>query len=89
MVQYQSFYSAIDTWKSKKDSLPKSSNLHQLDSFIDDNGLLRVGGRLGKSKLNRVTVHSVLLPKKNEITNAIVKWCHKAVAHGRRGLVLN
>ena len=89
MVQHQSFYSAIDTLKSTKDSLPKSSSFHQLDSFMDDNGLLRVGGRVGKSKLNRGTVHPVLFPKENEITNAIVKWCHKAVAHGRRGLVSN
>ena len=53
------------------------------------NGLLRVGGRLGKSKLNRDTVHPLLLPKKNEITNAIVEWCHKAIAYGGRGLTLN
>ena len=53
------------------------------------NGLLKVGGRLGKSKRNRDTVHPLLLPKKNEITNAIVEWCHKAVAHGGRGLTLN
>ena len=51
--------------------------------------LLIVGGRLGKSKLNRDTVHPVLLPKKNKITNAVVQWCHKVAAHGKRGLTLN
>ena len=63
--------------------------MYQLDAFIDDNGLLRVEDRLGKSKLNWDTVHPVLLPKKNEITNAIVQWCYKATAHGGRGLTLN
>ena len=70
-------------------SLAKLSSLYQLDPFIDDNGLLRVGGRLGKFKLNRDTVHPVLLPKKNEITNAMVQWCHKTAAHGGRGPTMN
>ena len=74
MVQYQSFHSEIDTLRSTKDiSLPKSSSLYLLHPFIDDNGLLKVGGRLRKSKLNRDTVHPVLLPKKNKITNAIAQ----------------
>ena len=66
MVQYQSFYSKIDALRSsaKDIRVAKSSSLYQLDPFIDDNGLLRVGGRLEKSKLNRDTVHPVLLPKK-------------------------
>ena len=86
MVQYQSFHSEIDASMSTKDiSLPKSRSLYQVDPFR----LLRVGGRLRKSKLNKDKVHPVLLPKKNEITNAVVQWCLKAVAHGRRGLILN
>ena len=91
MSQNQLFHSEIDALRSstKDISLAKSSSLYQLDPFIDENGLLRVGGRLGKSKLNRDAVHPVLLPKKNEITTAIFQWCYKTVAHDGRGLSLN
>ena len=70
-------------------SLLKWSNFYQLDTFIDDNGFLKVGGRLEKSKLNKDTVHPVLFPEKNEITNAIAQWFHKASLHGWRGISLN
>ena len=90
MVQNQSFHFEIDALRSTKDnSLPISSSLYQLGPFIDANGLLRVGGRLGKSRLNRDTVHPVLLIKKNEIANTIVQRCQKAVVNGGGGLALN
>ena len=56
---------------------------------IDNNGLLKVSSRLGKSKLNRDTVHLVMLPEKNETKNSRVQWCHKAVLYGGRGFSLN
>ena len=40
---------------------------------IDSNGLLKVAVRLGKSKLNRDTVHLVLLPEKNDIKSSRVQ----------------
>ena len=92
MVQSQVFQPEIEILKSKSQknfNLPKSSNIYQLDPFIDESGLLRVGGRLKRSLLQQNIKHPLLLPKKSPITDAIFYWCHKAVAHGGRGLTLN
>ena len=43
--------------------LMKSSPLYRLDPFIEDEGVLRVGGRLRRSNFNFNEKHPVLLPK--------------------------
>ena len=62
---------------------------YNLDPYIDEKGLLRVGGNLEKSSLHLNNVHSVLLGKVGNIPRLIVEWCHKKVAHGGSGLTIN
>ena len=69
--------------------LMKRSSVYKLDPFIDEGGLLRVGGRLRKSNLRFTDVHSILLSKDSCITRLIVEWCHQKTAHGGRGLTIN
>jgi hypothetical protein len=52
-----------------------------LSPFIDEHGLLRVGGRLKKASLPYESIHPVLLPKKHHIVNLIVDNCHKTHLH--------
>ena len=40
-------------------------------------------------ELDANIAHPVLLPKNSCISLAIIRWCHKNVAHGGRGLTLN
>ena len=72
-----------------KKSLSTKSGIYNLDSYIDEKGLLRVGGRLKKSNLHLNDVHPVLLGKDYNIPRLIVEWCHKKVAYGRKGLTIN
>jgi hypothetical protein len=66
------------------------SSLFRLDPFIDRNGLLRVGGRLGKSRsLPEDLMHPVILPKKSHITTLVIRHSHEKVAHAGRGNSLN
>lgn len=62
----------IDNRKTKrreKQNLKKTSSLFRLDPFIDEDDLLRVGGRLSKSdKLTEDLKHPVILPKESHIT---------------------
>ena len=51
--------------------------------------LLRVDRRPRKGELDANIAHPVLLPKNSCISLAIIRWCHKNVAHGGRGLTLN
>ena len=67
----------------------KTSNIAKLSTFIDSEGLLRVGGRNKRYNLELQITHPILLPKKENITELIITWCHKNVAHGGRGFALN
>ena len=72
-----------------KKLLRRRSGIYNLDSYIDEKGLLRVGGRLKKSNLHVNDVHPVLLGNDGNIPRLIVEWCHKKVAHGGRRLIIN
>ena len=45
-------------------SLPSSSKISNLDPFIDENEVLRVGGRIKRSNLNTEYIHPILLSGK-------------------------
>ena len=65
-----------------------TSRLHRLDSFIDDEGILRVGGRLRRSNVSFESKHPAILPQ-THLTALIVSHCHVEVAHGGRGMTFN
>ena len=69
--------------------IDRSSSLFKLHPFLDNDGVLRVGGRLKRSMLDINKVHPVILPKANLITEAIVTCCHENVAHSGRSMTLN
>ena len=76
--------------KTKKSEVKKSSALYRLDPFLDQDGLIRVGGRLGNSQeFPKGLKHPVILPKKSFIVDLIVHDAHGKVAHAGRGIMLN
>ena len=89
LVQAESFVNEIKQLKSAKKMVPESSGISQLDLFLDDKGILRVGGRLRKSNLTEEENHLVILPKKCVVSIMIIQWSHHSVAHGARGMTLN
>jgi hypothetical protein len=74
-----------DTHKAVK----KESSLSRLDPFIDDEGLLRVGGRLGRSMSPEEVKHPIILPKKSHVTTLLIRHCHERVAHQGHGFTMN
>ena len=62
----------------------KNSALYRLDPFIDDDGLLRVGGRLRRSHLGYGEKHPVLIPKGRHVAKLIVRHYHNQVRHQGR-----
>ena len=54
----------------------KNGKLKTLAPFIDQNGLLRVGGRLINAKLTYEEKHPVLLPTRHYVTDLIIKEAH-------------
>ena len=90
MVQELLFGKEIEILKSNaRSEIPKFNNISQLDVFIDNEGLLRVGGRLKNSSLGSILKYPVLLPKKHQVIDMIIIWKHEKVAHGGRGYTVN
>ena len=87
-MQNQAFCKETEVFKKKR-NISRTSRIYGLDSHIDSNGLLRVGGRLVKGELDANIVHSVLLPKKSCMSVEIIRRCHENVAHGGRGLTMS
>ena len=66
-VQVKSFGEEVRVLSAKSDSrveVHKSSKLYKLDPFLDSDGLLRVGGRLGKFRLSHSEAHLLFFRNK-------------------------
>lgn len=57
------------------------SNMASLDPFIDENGLIRVGGRLRNSNLSYNQRHPIILPGRAHITKIIIQHAHEMTMH--------
>ena len=70
MVQTRKFAAEINSLRprdcssDRESRLKGNSKISHLDPFSDEDGVLRVGDRLGKSYLNDGCKHPVLLPRK-------------------------
>ena len=87
-VQEGYFKDEIEALK-KKQRLKASSCIIRLDPFMDSKGLLRVGGRICKSALEKNIQHPILMPRYCRTTQLIIEWCHNQVAHAGRGMTIN
>ena len=61
--------------------MPAKSKLIKLDPYFDQDGLLRVGGRLQNSDLPESSKHPIILPDKDHLTELIVKYFHEIGSH--------
>lgn len=67
---------------SQKKQLPKSNPLIRLIPFLDEEGLLRVGGRLHNAKVDAEFKHPYIIPRKSPLTRLIIDDAHKRMLHG-------
>ncbi|XP_071643002.1 uncharacterized protein [Temnothorax longispinosus] len=58
------------------------SSIASLSPFLDERGLLRVGGRLKNAMLAYDARHPVILPGPSRLTRLIVEACHRRTLHG-------
>ncbi|XP_075150426.1 uncharacterized protein LOC142224530 [Haematobia irritans] len=72
----QRSFSAEITCLHNGREISKSSELVKLSPYIDENGLLRVGGLISNSELLSEIQHPIILPKKHEVTILILKEEH-------------
>ena len=67
----------------------KNSRFMKLDPFIDSDDILRVGGRLRRSEMPYELKHPVVLPKKHNVTELLIRYAHRKTAHQGRGITTN
>ncbi|XP_055522606.1 uncharacterized protein LOC129716796 [Wyeomyia smithii] len=79
-VLNQHFWKEINQLNHGQD-VSRSSCLHQLKPFLDENHLLRVGGRLQQSDLSYDTKHPILLPHKSILSSYILHHEHYEQLH--------
>ena len=65
-VQKESYSSEMDALTSNREP-PRHRSIRSLDPYMDNDGLIRVGGRLRNSDLALQEQHSFIIPKKHHI----------------------
>ncbi|XP_011313423.1 uncharacterized protein, partial [Fopius arisanus] len=68
--------------------LPRQHPLAKLTPRIDDQGILRLGGRLKNSLLDPDEIHPVILPRKSRLTTLIINEAHQKTLHGGAQLTM-
>nr|CAH7738741.1 unnamed protein product [Callosobruchus chinensis] len=80
LSQTESFPEEIATLK-RRNSLQTSSKLLSLNPFLDDDGLLRVGGRLQNSSFHYEVKHPAIISSKHKFTKLLFEAEHKRLLH--------
>lgn len=69
--------------------ISRGSKIFNLNPFLDESGVMRIGGRLKHStSLDYKQKHPIILPKDSHFTRIILRHFHEQVAHQGRGLTL-
>lgn len=79
MVQASQFGNEIKVLQNKG-SITKG-RLSNLSPYLDDKGLIRVGGRLQKSNLAFASKHPMLLPSRHRLSDNIIRETHERYHH--------
>lgn len=73
-----------------KTQIHKTSQLFNLYPFLDQDNLIRIGGRLGESSLPFHQRHPIILPSKHKFTELIIRDAHYKQLHaGALSLLVN
>ena len=75
--------------KQRKVELKMASSLFRLDPYLDEHGIVRVGGRLRNADCRQAIKHPIILPRRSHVTELIVRHCHLAIKHQGRGMTHN
>ena len=87
IVQKEVYFKEIKLIEENQ-QLHKQSHLIKFSPFLDENGVLRVGGRLKNAKLLYSAMHQMILPSNHQISKLLIAHFQKKYAHcGRKYLL--
>jgi hypothetical protein len=87
MVQ-QISYAQEMKYLMEQQEVAATSSLKTLQQFIDQKGLLRVGGRLKQPKLLYQAMHQMILPPNHHFTRLVVSAEHTTLLHAGPQLLI-
>ena len=70
-----------DQSKKKRQVLRKASSLYKLDPFLDQDGLIRVGGRIRRANVSVDRKHPVIIPGTGHLNELLSRHHHLKVNH--------
>ncbi|XP_055997867.1 uncharacterized protein LOC130047266 [Ostrea edulis] len=82
-VQAQAFRGELEAIKGKCD-LPKDSRIQHLSPYIDNVGLLRIGGRLNNLKSTGLASLNPVIVPRGHVATLLVRFFHNKVFHQGR-----
>ncbi|XP_039304386.1 uncharacterized protein LOC113004841 [Solenopsis invicta] len=79
-TQREGFPLELRSLASNQD-LPRENKLKSLSPFIDDDGLIRIGGRLRHARLSEEQKHPIVLPARHRLALLIMREEHIRMLH--------
>lgn len=86
--QQRYFSMEIDCCRANK-GLPRHSKLYNFGAVLDDDGILRVDGRLNHAPLPYDTRHPMMVHPNSNLARLLVADAHRNTLHGGTQLMLN
>ena len=75
--------------QQRKSNIKTYGSLYKLDPFVDDDEILRVGGRLRRASLSDDMKFPIILPRNSHVTTLIVRYFHARTSHQGKTMTLN
>lgn len=72
----------------QKKGVSRKSTIANLNPFIDNQGILRVGGRMGHATVAYDSKHQMILAPSHQLTQLIIEDIHQRTLHGGAQLML-
>ena len=87
-VQKESFKKEISKLKkpNTKEDAKGASPLSRLDPFLDQNNLVRIGGRIKQGSISQDTKHPVVLPGQGHISKILARHYHEKALYQGKGI---
>ncbi|XP_075559900.1 uncharacterized protein LOC142591457 [Dermacentor variabilis] len=79
-VQFEAFQEELQCLR-RSTRMPSDSPIRDLSVIYDDDGVLRVGGRLNAAELSYNVKHPVILPSRHPYTELTISAAHRRLLH--------
>nr|CAI5842142.1 unnamed protein product [Callosobruchus analis] len=86
-IQQRFFSQELIILKNKM-PLDPNSKILTLNPFLDNEGIIRLGGRLHDAPLPYKTKHPIIIPKKSTFTDLLIRHAHLSTMHGGINLTI-